>query len=176
MSALRQKARRLRKNMTEAEKRLWWYLREYFPKSHFRKQAPLGGYIVDFLSHSSKLIIEVDGGQHTFQGNLQKDKERQIWLESQGFCVVRFWNHDVFNNIQGVLEEISNFVPNPPTPNPSPPGGGEHQVTSQSSQTWEKEQIAQCAPSPLMGEGWGGGDHPTNTSQNLIQQKEGGRA
>ena len=102
--AKRNRARHLRKNPTEAEKRLWSTLRP-LRKSyglHFRRQMPLGDYIVDFSIASRKLVIEVDGGQHA-EG---ADAERDAWIASQGWQTLRFWNTDVFGNLEGVTETI----------------------------------------------------------------------
>jgi very-short-patch-repair endonuclease len=120
------RARAMRKAPTEAEKRLWWHLRNL--KSafgvHFRRQVHLGPYIVDFVSHSTKLIIEVDGGQHDVQA--RADAVRTRFLEREGYRVLRFWNVDVLKNIDGVLQTISDaLTTTTPTPAPSPQGGGE---------------------------------------------------
>ena len=98
------KARNLRHNPTEAEKRLWSILRDrQLDGCRFRRQAPIGAYIADFACFSRRLVIEVDGGQHAGAGS---DKQRTRWLESQGFRVIRFWNNVVFENIEGVRAAI----------------------------------------------------------------------
>ena len=98
-------AQRLRKNRTDAEIRLWQHLRRrQLDGSRFRQQVPLGPYVVDFLCVKSRLMIELDGGQHAM--NAEADKKRTAWLESRGFRVLRFWNNDVFKNIDGVLATI----------------------------------------------------------------------
>ncbi len=98
-------ARELRRNPTEAEKRLWSKLRAAQLLGHsFRRQEPIGGYVVDFVCYGRKLVVEVDGGQHaTRQAH---DEERTNWLEAQGFRVIRFWNNEVLGNTEGVLESI----------------------------------------------------------------------
>ena len=68
----------------------------------FRRQEPIGSYIVDFVCYEKRLIVEVDGGQHS----LETDADRDAWLTSQGFTILRFWNHNVLQNIEGVLEVI----------------------------------------------------------------------
>jgi very-short-patch-repair endonuclease len=83
----------------------------------------IGPYIVDFASHSAKLIVEVDGGQHAER--LEADAARTRFLETEGYRVLRFWNNDVLQNIDGVLEVIQRVLATTPTPNPSPQGGGE---------------------------------------------------
>jgi very-short-patch-repair endonuclease len=99
------KARALRSNPTEAEKFLWRRLRyEQVDGFKFRRQAPIGGYIVDFVCFQARLVIELDGGQHAEQ--FERDAERTSWLESEGFSVLRFWNNEVFDNIEGVEERI----------------------------------------------------------------------
>lgn len=101
----RTKARQLRKNMTEAERRLWKHLRlRHFGGHKFRRQQPIGKYIVDFVCLEKKLIIEVDGGQHTEQGGY--DLKRSTLLEKQGFRVLRFWDNQVLKEIEGVKETI----------------------------------------------------------------------
>ena len=98
-------ARQLRRDMTDAERCLWKHLRAHqFAGEKFRRQEPLGSYIVDFFSHRSRLIIELDGGQHAVQ--VEYDRERTPWLESRGYRVVRFWNHQVLTETESVLEAI----------------------------------------------------------------------
>jgi len=98
------RARRLRKNPTNAELRLWSRLRNKQLAGYgFRRQAPIGPYIVDFVCFSEKLVIEVDGGQHA---GTDKDQRRTDWLKSHGFRVLRFWNHDVLGNTNGVVDTI----------------------------------------------------------------------
>ncbi|MEK6749841.1 MAG: endonuclease domain-containing protein [Pseudomonadota bacterium] len=94
----------LRQNMTDAECVLWRYLRaKRLNGVKFRRQQPIGRYIVDFIHFESRLIVEVDGGQHNASC---KDEARDAWLTAQGFKVLRFWNHDVLNNIGSVLRQI----------------------------------------------------------------------
>lgn len=98
-------ARKLRKTMTDAERKLWHILRRrYLENCRFRKQVPLGPYIVDFLCHETRLIIEIDGGQHADQ--TEYDNQRTQWLEKQGYRVLRFWNNEVLTNLHGVAEVI----------------------------------------------------------------------
>ena len=95
--------------MTEAEKRVWYHLqRKNLDGVRFRKQVPVGKYIADFLSHDSKLIIELDGGQHTDAAG--HDLQRDFWLRQQGFYVLRFWNHEVIENLDGVLATIHKTI------------------------------------------------------------------
>lgn len=95
----------LRSNQTDAEQLLWYRLRaRRFFNYKFRRQVVLGTYIVDFVCHSRKLILELDGGQHSAAESY--DRKRTQFLESEGFQVLRFWNHDVMSNLDGVLSEI----------------------------------------------------------------------
>ena len=94
----------LRKNSTDAEKYLWKYLRgRQIEGFKFRRQHPIGKYTVDFINLERKLIIEADGGQHLEN---EKDKFRDKWLEEQGYQVLRFWDNEIFTNIEGLLEFI----------------------------------------------------------------------
>lgn len=98
-------AYRLRRDMTEAEKRLWKYLRgRQLEGAKFRRQEPVENRIADFLCVEAKLIIELDGGQHGEQ--IAADVYRTRQLEAAGYTVLRFWNNDVLSNTEGVLEEI----------------------------------------------------------------------
>ncbi len=98
-------ASKLRRNQTDAERKLWSRLRRrQLDGFRFRCQVPLGDYVVDFACLSEKLVVEVDGGQHTEQ--LEQDAERTASLEGQGFRVLRFWNNDVLQKTDGVIEAI----------------------------------------------------------------------
>lgn len=107
-----QHARQLRKNMTDAERRLWQHLRSKQTLGYkFRRQEPIGSYIVDFVCYEKKLIIEVDGGQH-LEKQAEYDKARDAWLKEQGFTVLRFWNNHVLGNTDGVLLRIEHELTN----------------------------------------------------------------
>jgi very-short-patch-repair endonuclease len=109
--------------MTDAERVLWREVRAHrFSGFKFKRQEPLGVYVVDFVCYEARLIIELDGGHHANQQ--EADAERTRWLESSGFRVVRFWNNDVLSNIAGVMQEIKRQIraPFPPLPGPLPPG------------------------------------------------------
>jgi len=100
-----EKARALRGNQTDAEQALWQRLRnKQLDGFRFRRQVPVGHYIADFVCHGERVIVEVDGGQHVEQK--QYDAARTAFLEAEGYRVRRFWNNDVFGNIEGVLERV----------------------------------------------------------------------
>ena len=99
-----QRSRLLRKNSTDVEKQLWYYLRAHRLGYKFKRQVPIENYIVDFICHEKRLIIELDTGQH--QEMAAYDERRTKALNKKGFKVLRFWNHDVLQNIGGVLEVI----------------------------------------------------------------------
>ena len=91
--------------MTKSERVLWRALRQTLSDHHWRKQVPFGPYVADFACHSAKLIVEVDGGQHAEAAAY--DRVRTLFLEAQGYRVLRFWNNDVLSNTDGVLERIA---------------------------------------------------------------------
>jgi very-short-patch-repair endonuclease len=99
------KVRELRKNLTEAERLLWKSLRlRQIEGYKFRRQQPIGEYIVDFVCFEKRLIVEVDGGQHAEE--IAYDSKRDEWLKSQGFSILRFWNHQVSKEIEAVKERV----------------------------------------------------------------------
>jgi len=100
------RARKLRREPTEAEKLLWRLLREAFPEAHFRQQVSIRQYFADFASHRAKLVIEADGGQH----DAESDATRTAVIEADGYCVLRFWNNDILGNPDGVAEVIAQYL------------------------------------------------------------------
>jgi very-short-patch-repair endonuclease len=100
-------AKVMRQSMTNAEMRLWQRLKKPGLEGlRFRRQCPIGPYIVDFFCPEKKLIVEVDGDQHGYDSVGCSDMKRTVWLETQGYSVVRFWNTEVFENIDSVCEAI----------------------------------------------------------------------
>ncbi len=100
-------ARRLRKQMTESEKKLWQALRgRQLQNYRFRKQVPLGRYIADFVCHKAKVIIELDGGQHNQDEVAIYDQMRTHWFNEQGYEVCRFWNNEVMQQLEEVMGTI----------------------------------------------------------------------
>jgi very-short-patch-repair endonuclease len=100
-------AKSLRHNPTEAESLLWGHLKsKKLNAVKFRRQQPVGSYIVDFISFQQKLIIEIDGGQHNYKSKTTSDKTREAELQKRGYRVIRFWNNDVLQNLEGVIENI----------------------------------------------------------------------
>jgi very-short-patch-repair endonuclease len=118
-------AKHLRKQPTEAENLLWQHLRAHrLNGEKFRRQQPIGPYVVDFVRFGARLIVEADGGQHNDSPN---DEKRDAWLRAQGFRVMRFWNNEIVGNPEGVLSVVMAAVGESPTgplsPVPSPARG-----------------------------------------------------
>jgi very-short-patch-repair endonuclease len=112
------RSRELRLNATDAERKLWTQLSaRKVVGVRFNRQFPIGPFICDFVSRSAKLVIEVDGGQHGV--DVEKDRARTAYLEAQGYRVIRFWNNDVLDRIDGVVSEIERILANMPSPDPS---------------------------------------------------------
>ncbi len=100
-------ARELRQKQTDSERALWGKLKnEQLEGVKFRRQQPIGPYIVDFAGFERKLVIEIDGGQHNEEGLRERDEERTKWLGDRGYRVLRFLNNEVLTNVEGVLERI----------------------------------------------------------------------
>ena len=123
-------ARQLRSRMTVAERKLWFALKDRrFSAFKFRRQVPIGPYVVDFLCFERRLVVEVDGGQHA---ESVRDVIRDQWLAQNDFRVLRFWNSDVLQNLDGVLIRLSEQLQL--TPHPTP-------------------RLSEASPSPARGEG-----------------------
>lgn len=104
------RSRQLRREATNSEKKLWMFLRNNRTGTHFRRQAPCGRYIVDFISLREKLVVELDGSQHYTDKGSAYDQERDAYLRSQGLTVLRFSNVEVMSSIDGVLAAIEEHV------------------------------------------------------------------
>jgi very-short-patch-repair endonuclease len=99
------RARRLRQDMTDAERKLWSILRmDQMQALRFRRQVPIGPYVADFVCHEARLIIEVDGGQHDLSSDMELKRTR--FLEGEGYRLIRFWNNEVLANLDGVYTTI----------------------------------------------------------------------
>ena len=121
-SQLTRWARELRKGSTDAERLLWRHLRtKQLEGLRFRRQQPIGHYIVDFVCLERGVVIEIDGGQHAVE--VQKDQKRDQWFEEEGFTVLRFWDSEVLTNTDGVLEVIRQSCLSHPPLTPPLKGG-----------------------------------------------------
>lgn len=143
-------AKHLRRHMTESENRLWQHLRAHrLNGQKFRRQQPIGPYVVDFVHFGARLIVEADGGQHN---HAPRDEQRDDWLRKQGFRVLRFWNHEIMGNLEGVLATILDAVTNPPSP-PTPLPQGERGNAATSTSIPPPGNIPGSKPFSSCGEG-----------------------
>ena len=123
IAGARERARSLRRDMTDAEKSVWQILRLYQIDGHrFRRQVPLGRYIADFVCRDVRLIIEIDGSQH--QESAPQEAERTRFLQGQGYRILRFWNNEVLSNPEGVRSTIAENLRCHPLPTLPHQGGG----------------------------------------------------
>jgi very-short-patch-repair endonuclease len=97
-----QRARRLRRELTDAERKMWRLLKEYAPEGRWRKQVPIRHFFADFASHRAKVVIEVDGGQHSAEA----DAGRTALIKAEGYRVLRFWNNEVLGNPEGCAQVL----------------------------------------------------------------------
>ena len=112
------RSRELRNNATSAERKLWQHLRNrQLCSTRFNRQVPIGPFICDFAARTAKLIVELDGGQHAVR--TAEDERRTRFLASRGYRVLRFWNNDVLENVDGVLAVIQEALNDRPSPDPS---------------------------------------------------------
>ena len=191
-----QKAQTLRESQTNAEGLLWHYLRDKQLAGHkFRRQQPIGPYIVDFACMPKKLLIELDGGQHAEQHTY--DKKRDEFLRGKGYKILRFWNNDVFENCFGVLESIRAAVQDPPPQQSAPPKGLTTATPPQGGSDWSVERarayldrmppnLADLFPDRLVDselgpipEGWEVkilGEHVTNFDSKRVPMSKAERA
>ena len=137
-------AKNLRKRLTDTERLLWRHLRaKQIEGLKFRRQEPIGKYIVDFACHEKRIVIEVDGGQHSIDE--ARDKERDEWLKEQGYRVLRFWNNEVLTNTEGVLEVIRSMLLSPSL-NPSHQGREGKRMNNDSTWGRLRQKISICSP------------------------------
>jgi very-short-patch-repair endonuclease len=125
----RGRARQLRRGMTRAEQLLWRQLKAHrLDGAGFRRQAPMGSYVADFVCHARKIVVEVDGESHDFASRLDHDARRDAWFASRGYRVLRFTNDDVLKNLEGVVLTIGEAIRSGAPPSLSLPrkGGGDH--------------------------------------------------
>jgi very-short-patch-repair endonuclease len=123
----RKYARDLRQSQTDAERKLWWRLRDRrLTGIKFRRQHPIGPFIADFCCTEAKLVVELDGSQHSVRRN--SDAERTAFLERQGYRVLRFWDNEILTNIDGVLQRIALALRVNQSPSPCPLPRGERDV------------------------------------------------
>jgi very-short-patch-repair endonuclease len=145
-------SRTLRTSATDAERKLWHHLRaNQLNGARFRRQHPVGIYVLDFACVQQRLAVELDGGQHA--DDVVRDATKTAFLETQGWRVLRFWNNDVMGNIEGVLTLIAEalLASSRPPPHPSPCQGEGAKNMSPCQGEGAK------TPSPSQGEGWDGG-------------------
>ena len=118
------RSRELLLNATDAERRLWQQISaRKLAGVRFNRQFPIGPFICDFVSRAARLVIEVDGGQHAV--DVAKDEARTAYLEARGYRVIRFWNNDVMERIEGVVNEIEHILETCPPPAPPVNGRGD---------------------------------------------------
>ena len=156
------RARQLRRQPTDAERLLWSRLRNRaVDGAKFRRQTPLGPFIVDFFCAEARLVVEMDGGQHA---ESVADALRDAWLGANGCAVARYWNNEVLGNIDGVMRDIRARLTErraaPLTPTLSPEGERGRKPRRQRPARQRSAALADFAPSPLAGEGWGEGAPP----------------
>ena len=108
------RARAFRRDATPEERILWQTLRRSMPLARFRRQVPIGPYFADFVSHRAKLVIELDGAHHALQSDY--DNERSAFLQAEGYRVIRFWNRDIADNLDGVFRAIEAALDESPSP------------------------------------------------------------
>lgn len=113
-----QRARQLRRDSTDAERRVWRALRSSLPQYKWRRQMPIGPYFADFACFAERLVVELDGGQHSEAQ--EYDRARSQFMEANGFRVIRFWNNDVLGNLDGVIEAIAGNLSSPSQPSAGP--------------------------------------------------------
>jgi acyl-CoA synthetase (NDP forming)/very-short-patch-repair endonuclease len=153
----RQAARRPRREMTDAEQKLWQALRAHrFHGFAFRRQAPIGPYIADFVCHQLKLVVEADGGLHP---GSDRDAERDAWLAREGYRVLRFWNNDLLENLEEVLDRIGSEIAAAPPPRPSPARGEGDSAAPETTGAPHMPPQSTAPPPPAWGRAGEGGQN-----------------
>jgi very-short-patch-repair endonuclease len=127
----------MRRNLTDAERAMWFLLKQHFPHARFRRQVPLRHYIVDFASHRLRLMVEVDGGQHRDEA----DAKRAADIESEGYRVMRFWNNEVLHNGEGCMIRLLQRVRR------------DHPYPASTRHPGDSRGVKSPHPSPIEGEG-----------------------
>jgi very-short-patch-repair endonuclease len=148
----RGRAKTFRRVMTTAERKLWYALRAHrFERLGFRRQVPLGRYVLAFVCHERGLVVEVDGGQHFSTSRAARDAVRDRWLNTQGYRVIRIANNEVLNNLPGVLEYLLSVAANSPLP---PCGGARpRNVRSEGGEQTQKKRHTPLPTLPHKGGG-----------------------
>ena len=163
-----ERARRLRYNPTDVERKLWQRLRrDQLNGLNFRRQHPVGPYVLDFYCPAIRLAIELDGGQHTFDRQRRHDERRTRWLEASGIRLIRFWNNDVTGNLSGVLESIA-LIASELTPSPTLPlsGGGRRESSPSGIKGISDLRSKEAATAPRV---------PTSPCKGEVAAEGGGR-
>ncbi len=138
----RTRARSLRRDLTDAERIIWNAIRAHrMHGTSFRRQTPIGPFIVDFVCHSAPVIIEIDGGQHYETENIKRDAQREAFLASKGYRILRFNNHEVMTNREGVLETIAAAIVEAPSPPLPRRRGREHAVPVARPGSIERQKV-----------------------------------
>jgi very-short-patch-repair endonuclease len=138
--AIRKRARILRRDSTDAERVIWRELRAHRLNGvGFRRQTPIGPYVVDFVAHHARLVIEIDGGQHFESKQAKKDEKRAAFLEAGGYRVLRFSNLDVMQNRVGVLAVIAGTIDNAPSLS-LPRKRGREETAARAEQSSDRER------------------------------------
>jgi very-short-patch-repair endonuclease len=114
----------MRKAMTDAERRFWHAVRAKKLGPQFRRQVPIAGYIVDFVCHDSRLIVEIDGGTHGTKAEIAHDQLRTERLQQEGYRVIRFWNDEITRNLPLLLDQLAAELAKPLSPTLPHKGGG----------------------------------------------------
>ena len=161
--AKKSRAKSFRRDMTPAERKLWYALRAHRLNGlGWRRQVPLGRFILDFVCHDRSLVVEVDGGQHFSDRQARRDSARDRWLITQGYRVVRIANNEVLGYLEGVLEYLLNIT----TRSPLPPFGGARVPLGRAEGGNLRMQNARLTPLPALPHKGGGVPPAAPQSQN----------